>query len=95
MTPRTKMLIFNSPANPTGGVLTREDLAAIADIALEHDLVVLADEIYGRIVYDGEHVSITTIPGDAGTDDRPRRLQQDLRDDRLADGSCDPAPNRW
>jgi aspartate/methionine/tyrosine aminotransferase len=63
VTPRTKLLILNSPANPTGGVLTRDDLRTIAEIALEHDLVVLADEIYGRIVYDGEHVSITSFPG--------------------------------
>src|SRR5918992_250162 len=63
VTPRTKLLIFNSPANPTGGVLTREDLRQIAELAVERDLIVLADEIYGRIVYDGEHVSITTFPG--------------------------------
>jgi len=63
VTARTKLLIFNSPANPTGGVLTRRDLERIAEIAVKHDLVVLADEIYGRIVYDGEHISITTLPG--------------------------------
>jgi aspartate aminotransferase len=63
VTPRTKLLILNSPANPTGGVLTGDDLRTIAEIALEHDLVVLADEIYGRIVYEGEHISITTFPG--------------------------------
>jgi aspartate/methionine/tyrosine aminotransferase len=63
VTPRTKLLIFNSPANPTGGVLTRDDLRTIAEIAVEHDLMVLADEIYGRIVYEGEHISITTFPG--------------------------------
>ena len=63
VSPRTKLLIFNSPANPTGGVLTRGDLERIAEIALAHDLIVLDDEIYGRIVYDGEHISITTIPG--------------------------------
>jgi aspartate aminotransferase len=63
ITPRTRMIIFNSPANPTGGVLTRGDLEGIAAIAIEHDLVVLADEIYGRIVYEGEHISITSLPG--------------------------------
>jgi aspartate aminotransferase len=63
ITPRTRLLIFNSPANPTGGVLTRADLEAIAALAIEHDLVVLADEIYGRIVYEGEHVSIASLPG--------------------------------
>jgi aspartate aminotransferase len=56
--------VINSPANPTGGVLTREDLERIAALAREHDLVVLADEIYGRILYDGtEHVSIAALPG--------------------------------
>ena len=64
VTPRTRMLVINSPANPTGGVLTRSDLEAIAELATRHDLVVLADEIYGRILYDGEeHVSIASLPG--------------------------------
>jgi aspartate/methionine/tyrosine aminotransferase len=63
VTPRTRLVIFNSPANPTGGVIDREDLERIAAIAIEHDLTVLADEIYGRIVYEGEHVSIASLPG--------------------------------
>ncbi len=63
ITPRTKMLVLNSPANPTGGVFTREDIERTAELALEHDLIVLADEIYGRIVYEGEHVSIASLPG--------------------------------
>jgi aspartate/methionine/tyrosine aminotransferase len=64
VTPRTRLLVINSPANPSGGVLTRADLEAIADIAQRHDLWVLADEIYGRILYDGEeHVSIASLPG--------------------------------
>jgi aspartate aminotransferase len=63
ITPRTRMLVINSPANPTGGVFTRDDVERIAELALRHDLVVLDDEIYGRIVYDGEHVSIASLPG--------------------------------
>ena len=64
ITPRTRLLIINSPANPTGGVLTRSDLERIAVLAQEHDLWVMADEIYGRILYDGEeHVSIASLPG--------------------------------
>ncbi len=63
VTPRTRMLIINSPANPTGCVFTRADVERIAEIALRHDLTVLADEIYGRIVYDGEHFSIASLPG--------------------------------
>jgi aspartate/methionine/tyrosine aminotransferase len=60
---RTRMIIFNSPQNPTGSVLTRGDLEAIAAIAREREIVVLADEIYGRILYEGEHVSIAALPG--------------------------------
>ena len=64
ITPRTRLLIINSPANPTGGVLTRSDLERIAELAAEHDLWVMTDEIYGRILYDGEeHVSIASLPG--------------------------------
>ena len=66
VTDRTRLIIFNSPANPTGGVLSRADLEAIAAIAIERDIPVLADEIYGRIVYEGEHVSIASLPGMAG-----------------------------
>ncbi|HEY2916458.1 MAG TPA: pyridoxal phosphate-dependent aminotransferase [Candidatus Limnocylindrales bacterium] len=64
ITPKTKVIVINSPANPTGGVLTRDDIERIADLAREHDLVVLSDEIYARILYDGaEHVSIASLPG--------------------------------
>jgi aspartate/methionine/tyrosine aminotransferase len=63
VTPRTKLIILNSPHNPTGGVLTRGDLEAIADVARERDIMVLADEIYGRLVYEGEQVSIASLPG--------------------------------
>ena len=64
VSPRTRVLVLNSPANPTGGVLTRGDLEAIAELAISHDLWVLTDEIYGRILYDdAEHVSIASLPG--------------------------------
>jgi aspartate/methionine/tyrosine aminotransferase len=63
VTPRTKLVILNSPANPTGGVSTRDDLERIARVAVDHDLTVLADEIYGRTLYEGEHVSIASLPG--------------------------------
>ncbi|MGA3031194.1 MAG: pyridoxal phosphate-dependent aminotransferase [Candidatus Limnocylindrales bacterium] len=62
VTSRTKLVIINSPANPTGGVSTRADLEQIAAVAREHDLIVLADEIYGRILYDGEFFSIASLP---------------------------------
>jgi aspartate/methionine/tyrosine aminotransferase len=64
ITPRTRLLVLNSPANPTGGFLTRADLERIAALCIRHDLMVLADEIYARILYDGaEHVSIAALPG--------------------------------
>jgi aspartate aminotransferase len=63
VTPRTKLVILNSPANPTGGVSTRDDLERIARVAVDHDLTVLADEIYGRTLYEGEHISIASLPG--------------------------------
>ncbi|MFZ1948226.1 MAG: pyridoxal phosphate-dependent aminotransferase [bacterium] len=63
ITPRTKMMIINSPQNPTGGVLSADDLREIAKLAVKHDIWVLADEIYGKILYEGEHVSIATFPG--------------------------------
>jgi aspartate/methionine/tyrosine aminotransferase len=63
VTPRTKVIIFNSPHNPTGSTLSADDIRQIARIAIEHDLVVLADEIYGRLQYEGELLSIATLPG--------------------------------
>jgi aspartate aminotransferase len=63
VTPRTRLLIVNTPANPTGGVLTRQDCESIAQLAIERDLVVLTDEIYGRLTYEGEHVSMYSLEG--------------------------------
>jgi aspartate/methionine/tyrosine aminotransferase len=63
VTKKTKMIIINSPQNPTGGILTEDDLKAIAEIALSKDIYVLADEIYSRTIYEGEHKSIAQIPG--------------------------------
>jgi aspartate/methionine/tyrosine aminotransferase len=63
ITPKTKMIVLNSPANPTGGVISKDDLQAIAEIVVANDLLVLSDEIYSRIVYEGEHNSISSFPG--------------------------------
>lgn len=63
ITPKTKMIILNSPQNPTGGVYTKELIEEIAQIAIENDLWVLSDEIYDRMVHEGEHISITSVPG--------------------------------
>ena len=64
VTPRTRFVLLNSPHNPTGTVLTRDELQAVADLAIEHDLVVITDEVYEHLVYDGhEHVPLATLPG--------------------------------
>ena len=63
VTPKTRLIIVNSPQNPTGGVLERSDLEVIAEVAQERDIMVLSDEIYHRLIYEGEHVSIATLPG--------------------------------
>ena len=63
VSPRTRMLILNSPNNPTGGLLTRSDLEAVASIALAHDLVVLTDEIYSRLIHEGEGHSLLQVEG--------------------------------
>src|ERR1700731_2156469 len=63
ITPRTSVLIFNSPNNPTGTVFSRETLELLADLVRKHDLWVLADEIYARIVFNGEFLSIRSLPG--------------------------------
>ena len=63
LTPKTKMVILNSPQNPTGGVIPPEDLQVIADLVRDRDLVVLSDEIYSRIYYDSPPMSIASLPG--------------------------------
>ncbi len=63
VTPKTKLIIINSPQNPTGGILTREDLERIARLAVENDLWVLSDEIYSRIIYEATFESITQFKG--------------------------------
>ena len=63
ITSATKLMIINSPNNPCGSVMSREDLRALAELAVERDVLVLADEIYSRFLYEGEHHSITAFPG--------------------------------
>jgi aspartate/methionine/tyrosine aminotransferase len=63
ITPKTRVLYLNSPHNPTGGVLTRADLERIAAIARERNLWVISDEAYEDVIFDGEHVSIASLPG--------------------------------
>lgn len=63
ITPRTKILVLPFPNNPTGSIMTREDLEPIAEVVKEHDLFVISDEIYSELSYQGEHVSIAEFPG--------------------------------
>ncbi|MGH3934310.1 MAG: pyridoxal phosphate-dependent aminotransferase [Pseudonocardiaceae bacterium] len=64
ITPATRALILNSPHNPTGTVLHHDELAAVAALAIEHDLLVIADEVYEHLVFDGaQHLPIATLPG--------------------------------
>ncbi|MEV0785481.1 pyridoxal phosphate-dependent aminotransferase [Streptomyces sp. NPDC050423] len=63
VTPRTRLLLLNTPHNPTGTVLTREELAAIAELACERDLLVVTDEVYEHLVFEGEHLPLASFPG--------------------------------
>ena len=63
VTPRTRLMIINSPNNPCGSVMDRSDLEALAGLAREHEITVLSDEIYSRFLYEGVHSSITAFPG--------------------------------
>ena len=63
ITPKTKVLIMPFPNNPTGAIMTRADLEAVAEVVARHDLFVISDEIYAELTYGGDHVSIASIPG--------------------------------
>jgi len=64
ITPRTKLILLNTPHNPTGKVFTRDEMLAIAEIAIEHDLVVVTDEVYEHLIFDGlEHIAMADLPG--------------------------------
>ncbi|WP_327710312.1 pyridoxal phosphate-dependent aminotransferase [Streptomyces sp. NBC_00464] len=66
VTPRTRLLLLNTPHNPTGTVLTREELGAIAELACERDLLVVTDEVYEHLVFEGEHLPLAGFPGMRG-----------------------------
>jgi Aspartate/tyrosine/aromatic aminotransferase len=63
ITPRTKVILLGNPNNPTGAVIPKEELEAIARLAVEHNLIVISDEVYSRLVYATDHVSIASLPG--------------------------------
>jgi N-succinyldiaminopimelate aminotransferase len=66
ITGRTRLILLNTPHNPTGAVFTPAELAAVAALACEHDLLVISDEVYEHLVFDGRHVPIASLPGMAG-----------------------------
>jgi aminotransferase len=63
ITPRSKVLILTYPNNPTGGIMKQEDLQALVDLIIKNDLIVISDEIYSELTYNGKHVSIAALPG--------------------------------
>jgi aminotransferase len=63
ITPRGKVLVLNFPTNPTGGTMTRAELQQIAEVVIRHNLLVITDEIYAELTFEGEHVSIASLPG--------------------------------
>ena len=63
VTDRTRLILLNTPHNPTGTVLTRAELTAVAEVAIEHDLVVVTDEVYEHLTFGAEHVPLATLPG--------------------------------
>lgn len=63
ITPRTRAIIMNYPNNPTGSIMTQKDLEEVADVAVEHDLMVISDEVYEKLTYEGKHVSIASLNG--------------------------------
>src|SRR5437762_1347139 len=63
VTPRAKVVVLNFPTNPTGGTMTRPELLKIADVVLRHNLLVITDEIYAELTFEGDHVSIAALPG--------------------------------
>jgi aminotransferase len=63
ITPKSKVLVLNFPTNPTGGTMTREELTKIIEVVKRHNLLVITDEIYAELTFEGEHVSIASLPG--------------------------------
>ena len=93
ITPKTRLIILNSPANPTGGVTPKAEIDKLVKGLEKHpDVAILSDEIYDVMTYDGEkHTSLLHFPGDPRPADRAQRLVEDLGDDRLAHGLVDLA----
>jgi len=63
ITPKTRGLVINTPSNPTGAVFTPDEMTGLAELAVDNDLVVISDEVYERIIFEGRHISIASLPG--------------------------------
>jgi aminotransferase len=63
ITPRTTAIVMNYPNNPTGAIMTKKDLEEVADVAIEHGLMILSDEVYEKLTYEGSHVSVASLNG--------------------------------
>ena len=83
--PRTRLLLLNSPHNPTGKVFSRDELELIARLCVEHDLIAVTDEVYEHLVFDGEHVPLATLPGHARPHGHDLVGRQDVLVHRLED----------
>ena len=86
ITDRTKLIIINSPQNPTGGVIPKEDVQDIAAAIGDRDIMILSDEIYSRLLFEGEPYSIAAVRRLQGPHDYSRRVLEDLFHDRMAPG---------
>ena len=78
ITDRTKLIILNSPQNPTGGIITKQDVEDIAAAIGDRDIMVMSDEIYSRLLFEGEPYSIASVERLQGPHHHPRRLLQDV-----------------
>ena len=87
ITEKTKMIVVVNPSNPTGGIFSRKTLEKLSEIAIRNDLLVVSDEIYSQLVYDGaEHVSIASIPGMKEENNHTWRIFKSIFYDRMAPG---------
>ena len=88
ITKKTRLIVMNSPCNPTGGVYGRSAIKEIADLAVDNNIMVLSDEIYEKIIYDKEHISIGVNGQDAGFNHYCQWIFKSICNDRMAPGLC-------
>ena len=93
---RTKLILLNTPHNPTGKVFTTDEMAIIAEVALERDLIVVTDEVYEHLLFDGRrHIADGDAAGNGGPHADHLVGRQDVQHDRVEDRLDVPARNRW